>query len=41
MNRLFRENIKKIFLPENKMPQSFDIWYVKSPSGTLPSFLKL
>ena len=23
------------------MPQSFDIWYVTSPSGTLPSLLKL
>ena len=23
------------------MPQSFDIRYVTSPSGTLPSFLKL
>ena len=22
------------------MPQSFDIWYVTSPSGTLPSLLK-
>ena len=31
----------KIFLPENKMLRSFDIWYVTSPSGTLPSLLKL
>ena len=31
----------KIILPENKMPQSFDISYVTSPSGTLPSLLKL
>ena len=23
------------------MPQSIDIWYVTSPSGTLPSLLKL
>ena len=23
------------------MPQSFDIWYVQSPNGTLPSLLKL
>ena len=23
------------------MPQSFDVWYVTSPSGTLPSLLKL
>ena len=23
------------------MPQSVDIWYVTSPSGTLPSLLKL
>ena len=23
------------------MPQSFDIWYVQSLSGTLPSLLKL
>ena len=30
-----------MFLPENKMPQYFDIWYVTSPSGTLPSLLKL
>ena len=36
INRLFREN-----LPENKMLQSFDIRYVQSPSGTLPSLLKL
>ena len=28
-------------MPENKMPQSFDIWYVTSPSGTQPSLLKL
>ena len=41
INGLFRENIKKIFLPENKMPQSFNILYVRSPSGTLPSLLKL
>ena len=41
MNRLFRENNKKIFLPENEMPQSFDIWYVTSPCGTPPSLLKL
>ena len=30
-----------MFLPENKLPQSFDIWYVTSQSGTLPSLLKL
>ena len=23
------------------MPQSLDIWYVTSPSGTIPSLLKL
>ena len=26
-------------MPENKKPQSFDIWYVTSPSGTQPSLL--
>ena len=31
----------EILLQENKMPQSFDIWYVTSPSGTLRSLLKL
>ena len=30
-----------MFLPENKMLQSFDIWYETSPCGTLPSLLKL
>ena len=28
-------------MPENKMPQSFDIWHVTSASGTLPSLIKL
>ena len=28
-------------MPENKMPQCFDILYVTSPSGTQPSLLKL
>ena len=30
-----------MFLPDKKMPQSFDIWYVASSSGTLSSLLKL
>ena len=37
----YLEKTLKIFLPENKMPQSFDIWYETSPCGTLPSLLKL
>ena len=40
INRLFRENIKIVLL-ENKMPKGFDTWYITSPSGTLPSSLKL
>ena len=29
----------ELYLPENKMPQSFDIWYVSSPSSFLSSLL--
>ena len=37
---LFRENIENI-LARKQNVQSFDIWYVTLPSGTLPSLLKL
>ena len=37
----YLEKTLKIVLPEIKVPQSFETWYIKSPSGTLPSSLKL
>ena len=30
-----------VLLPENKVPQSFDIWYVTSSSSSLPSLLNM
>ena len=42
--QLLMKNIEKTlktFLPENKMPQSFDIWYVTATTSTLQSLLKI
>ena len=33
---VYRENIKA-FVSDNKRHKSFDIWYVASPNGILPS----
>ena len=41
INKVILRKHYKIILPEKKMPQSFDISYVISPSGTLPRLLKL
>ena len=40
INRLFRETLKNIFARKQNA-QSFDIWYVTLPSGTLPNLLNL
>ena len=40
INKLLRENIQTHSCQETKC-QSYDVWYVKLPSGTLPSLLKL
>ena len=41
MNRLFRENIKIYSCTKTKCPKVLKFWYVTSPSGSLPSLLKL
>ena len=35
------EKTLELLLPENKMPQRFDIWYVKSSSSSIPSLFNM
>ena len=35
------EKTLELLLPENKMPQRFDIWYVTSSSSSLPSLFNM